>query len=73
MHQLLTQKVSAGDLSGSLGDIRDILDKKIGAAEFNTSLEESQAINRLNRQLEDLEGKCSSETELLSCVVREVG
>lgn len=73
LHQLLAQKVSVVDLSSSLGDFRDILDKKISAAEFNTTLEESHAITRIDRRIEAIESKANSENEIMSCVMREIG
>jgi len=49
------------------------LDKKISAAEFNTTLEESHAITRIDRRIEAIESKANSENEIMSCVMREIG
>lgn len=73
MHQLLAQKVSVVDLSSSIGDLRDVLDKKISAAEFNTTLEESEAITTLERKFEAVSAKVTNENEIMSCVMKEIG
>jgi hypothetical protein len=51
LNQLLSQKVSIGDMSTVISELRDIMDKKVGVMDFNTMLEESSLVGQLNRKL----------------------